>query len=160
MRPGVFHPERANYYNVPKGPAWSKLQAGESVVLENGEVIEPQMVLGEPRSGRKFSYVTDTVYVDTIASEVADSDLFICEGMFTDDLKESAGEKKHLTARQAAEIAVAAGGIKKMGLIHYSPRYTERDLKRLLKEAKELFPQTFLTRDGQLIPIPYEDKTR
>ena len=156
-RPGVFFPEKAASWNVPKGPLWSKLQGGENVVLENGEIIEPSMVLGPPRSGRKVSYVTDTLYLESIAEEVSNSDLLICEGMFTKELSESAREKKHLTAVEAATIARDAGKVKKLGLIHYSPRYTEKELKQLLREAKEVFPSTFLTRDGQTITIPHID---
>ncbi len=153
MRPGVFHPEKAAALGVPRGPFWSRLQDGENVTLEDGKVVTPEEVLGSPRSGRKFSFVTDTTYVETASAEVKDSDLFICEGMFAQDLEESAREKKHLTAVQAGTIARDAGGVKKMGLIHYSPRYTERDLKQLLREARGLFPDTFLTRDGQVLPI-------
>ncbi|HUX13702.1 MAG TPA: ribonuclease Z, partial [Spirochaetia bacterium] len=57
----------------------------------------------------------------------------------------------------AGRIAASAGGIKRMGLIHYSPRYTERDLKRLVRDARHHFPESFLTRDRMDIPIPYED---
>jgi len=153
VRPGVFHPEKASALGVPRGPFWSRLQGGENVVLEDGKVVAPADVLGAPRAGRKFSFVTDTTYVETAAAEVKDSDLFICEGMFAQDLEESAREKKHLTAVQAGAIARDAGGVKKMGLIHYSPRYTERDLKQLLREARDIFPDTFLTRDGQVLPI-------
>lgn len=158
-RPGVFFPEKALAAGVPRGPLWSKLQGGEAVTLPSGEVVESSSVMGAPRPGRKFSYVTDTSYFPDIAGEVGDSDLLICEGMFLDELAASAREKKHLTARQAAQIARAAGGVKKMGLIHYSPRYTERDLKHLLREAREVFEPSFLTRDRQVIPIPHvEDK--
>jgi ribonuclease Z len=154
-RPGVFHPDNALKLGVPKGPKWSELQSGNAVTAENGRTVEPNEVLGPPRAGRKFGFITDTAYMDTIAPHVAQSDLLICEGMFTNDLTESAAEKKHLTARQAASIAKAAGGVKKMGLIHFSPRYTERDLKKLLGEAREVFPSTFIARDGQEIPIPH-----
>ena len=153
-RPGVFHPEKAAALGVPRGPMWSRLQGGESVSLGNGIVVKPEEVLGEPRRGRKFSYITDTTWIDTAAAEVSTSDLLICEGMFSRDLEESAREKKHLTSSQAAVIARDAGGVGKMGLIHYSPRYTERDLKHLLREAREIFPDTFLSRDGQALPIP------
>ena len=44
-----------------------------------------------------------------------------------------------------------------MGLIHYSPRYTERDLKNLLNEAKEIFPETFLCRDRMTLEIDNKD---
>ena len=104
-----------------------------------------------------FSYVTDTLYLDNIAKHVKNSDLFICEGMFKHELAEDAAEKKHMTAVQAAVTARNAGGVKKMGLIHYSPRYTESDLRSMVKEARAIFPETFLTRDGQYISIPNED---
>lgn len=155
-RPGVFFPERAEEFGVPKGPMWSKLQSGESVETGKGNTVSPDMVMGPKRSGRKFSYVTDTTTVDTIVPNVRGSDLLICEGMFTEDLEESAREKKHLTAAQAAEYALEAD-VGRLGLIHYSPRYTEYDLKQLLKESRKIFKRTFLTRDGQNIEIPYLD---
>jgi ribonuclease Z len=155
MRPGIFLPDQALALGVPRGPLWSRLQGGEEVAAE-GRVVRPDEVMGPPRSGRKLSFVTDTSYRPDIARFVAGSDLLICEGMFTDDLAESAREKKHLTARQAAQIA-AAGEVKKMGLIHYSPRYSERELKKLLAEAREVFPNAFLTRELQVIPLTYPD---
>lgn len=156
-RPGVFFPEKAAALGIPRGPLWSKLQTEGRIVLDDGRLIESSEVMGPPRMGRKVSFVTDTQYLPTIAPNVSDSNLLICEGMFTQDLAESALEKRHLTAVQAARIAAEAGGIGKMGLIHYSPRYTERDLKILLSEAEEIFPQTFLTRDRQIIEIPNVD---
>lgn len=155
-RAGVFFPEKAAELGIPRGPLWSKLQKGEDVKLDTGNVVHSEQVMGPPRRGRKFSYVTDTLYLDTIAGNVSGSDLLICEGMFHDELKESAKEKKHLTAVQAATIA-REGNVEKCGIIHYSPRYTEYDIRQLLKEAKAVFPHTFLTRDGQTIQLPYHD---
>ncbi len=156
-RPGAFHPERAQELGVPRGPMWSRLQGGENVVLDDGRVVAPSAVLGPPRSGRKFSYVTDSLYFPEISREVAGSDLLICEGMFEEALAQSAVEKKHMTAIQAAKIARAAGGVKKLGLIHYSPRYADRELKVLLDEARTVFPETVLTRDRMAFPIEYVD---
>ncbi len=153
-RPGVFFPEKAKEAGVPVGPMWSNLQRGETVTLSDGSVVKSEDVMGDERKGRKFSFVTDTLYKESIAHEVADSDLLICEGMFDKDLVESAKEKKHLTAWQAGLIASKAGGIKKMGLIHYSPRYTEKQLKRLKKEARENFQDTFLCKDQMILRIP------
>jgi len=156
-RAGIFHPEQAETLGVPRGPLWAKLQAGENVTLDDGTVIHPRQVLGSPRSGRKFSFVTDSLAFPEIAPEVAGSDLFICEGMFENDLEESAREKKHMTAAEAAGIAAAAGGIRKLALIHYSPRYNEQNLKGLLAEAKQIFPETVLTRDRMIFPIDFID---
>ncbi len=157
MRPGVFHPEHAASAGVPKGPMWSDLQKGESVTLSDGRIVTPEEVMGPPRRGRKFTFVTDTSYLPEISQFASGSDLFICEGMFEHSLEETAREKKHLTAAQAGRIAAEAYEVKKMGLIHYSPRYTDRDLKLLLDEAREYFPDTFLCRDRQKIDIHYCD---
>lgn len=155
-RPGVFHPDKALERGVPRGPLWSQLQHGQTVVLEDGRRVEPGEVMGPPRKGRKVSYVTDTLPVPRLPQFVGGSDLLICEGMFTQEFAESAREKKHLTALEAGRIA-RDGKVKSLGLIHYSPRYMNRDLKLLLEEAQTVFPDTFLTKDLQAIEIPLED---
>lgn len=112
--------------------------------------------MGAKRSGRKFSFVTDTLYKNTIAKEVQGSDLLICEGMFEDELIDQAREKKHMTASQAATIARDAN-VKRMCMIHYSPRYTDKELPKLLEQAKKIFPAAELSKDRMHIEIPYED---
>ncbi|MDR2746557.1 MAG: ribonuclease Z [Treponema sp.] len=156
QRPGEFHPEKAEALGVPRGPLWSRLQSGETVKAADGRDVRPEEVLGKPRSGRKFSFVTDTLAFPEIAHEVKGSDLFVCEGMFERELEATAREKKHMTAEQAARLALAAQ-VKKLALIHYSPRYTEYNLKQLLKEAQAIFPETVLSRDRAVYPIEYED---
>jgi len=155
-RPGVFSPENAVALGIPRGPLWSRLQGGEQVELGSGRIIEPGEVMGPYRSGRKFSFITDTAFKPGLDNFVEGSDMLICEGMFTEELSQSAREKKHLTAKQAALIASRAG-VKKLGLIHYSPRYSDRELKQLRHEAREIFQNTFLTRDLQVLEIPYAD---
>jgi ribonuclease Z len=155
-RPGEFFPDKAAALQVPVGPLWSRLQHGETVHTADGALVRPEDVMGPPRMGRKFSFVTDSLYSRSIAGEVRGSDLFVCEGMFTRDLEESAREKKHMTSEQAARIAREAE-VKKLALIHYSPRYNEYDLKELLTEAKAVFPETVLSRDRAVYPIEYRD---
>lgn len=155
-RPGEFNPEKARALNVPVGPLWSKLQSGESVLSADGKTVTPEQVMGAPRSGRKVSYVTDTLYLPSIAKEVQGSDLLFCEGMFESSLEHTATEKKHMTAAQAATIARDAK-VKKMAMIHYSPRYTDKELKPLLDEAQKIFPETVLSKDRMVFDIPYED---
>jgi ribonuclease Z len=156
MRPGVFDPQAAQALGVPRGPMWSTLQSGTPVRLDSGMEVRPENVMGPQRKGRKFSFVTDTTWVPDLPEFVRDSDLLVCEGMFSEDLADDAVDKKHLTANQAARIALEAR-VGRLGLIHYSPRYTERDLKRLLHQARDIFPDTFLTRDLQVIDLPYQE---
>lgn len=154
-RPGMFFPEKAKALEIPMGPLWGMLQRGESITV--GErCISPDDVMGPKRSGRKFSFVTDTLYLDSIASHVQNSDLLLCEGMFAEEFAESAKEKKHMTAKQAATIAKDAQ-VKELGLIHYSPRYANSELKLLHKEALEIFPNTIKTKDRMIFDIPLKD---
>lgn len=155
-RPGAFSVERALELRVPKGPLWGKLQRGEDVMNSEGVVIHPSDVLGEKRSGRKFSFVTDTMYFPEIADYVYGSDILFCEAMFSDDLEDDAREKKHMTARQAAMCA-RDGEVGMLCLQHYSPRYSDRELKILGEEAKAIFPSTVLTRDRMSFDIPLKD---
>ena len=155
-RPGEFNPDAALERKVPRGPLWGKLQKGEPVVNEDGIEVKPDEVMGKTRSGRKFSFVTDTLYLPSIAEEVKGSDLLICEGMFADDCTDQARQKKHMTARQAGTIARDAD-VSRMALIHYSPRYTDRDLELLLSQAREVYPNAELTKDRKKFEIPYVD---
>lgn len=155
-RPGEFFPKKAIELGVPVGPLFSRLQKGEDITLEDGRVVTPSDVMGPPRKGRKFGFITDTKYHQEYSLFVKESDLLICEGMFTKEMEEDAAIKKHMSASQAAKIGKAAG-VKKLGLIHYSPRYTNRELKLLQKEAAEIYAPSFLCRDGMEIHIPLLD---
>lgn len=155
-RPGEFNPQKARELGVPCGPLWSQLQNGNEVQATDGSIVKPEQVLGEKRSGRKFSFVTDTLYKPNIAEEVKGSDLLICEGMFEKALLDQAKEKKHMTAEQAATIARDAN-VRRMCMIHYSPRYTDKDLHVLLEEAQAIWPQAELSHDRMQIDIPFVD---
>lgn len=155
-RPGEFNPQKARELGVPCGPLWSQLQNGNEVQATDGSIVKPEQVLGEKRSGRKFSFVTDTLYKPNIAEEVKGSDLLICEGMFEKALLDQAKEKKHMTAEQAATIARDAN-VRRMCMIHYSPRYIDKDLHVLLEEAQAIWPQAELSHDRMQIDIPFVD---
>lgn len=151
-RQGEFFPDKALSLGVPKGPLWGRLQKGESIEVD-GHIVKSEDVIGESRKGRKFSFVTDTEYLDDIASHVYGSDLLLIEGMFEHALVSDAHSKKHLTVVEAATIAKDAEA-EKVGLFHFSPRYTDRELKPLEQEAKEVYPNVFLCKDGMYFELP------
>ena len=155
-RPGEFSVKNANALGVPCGPMWGMLQKGMDVELDDGTVVHPDQVLGKPRKGVGFGYITDCMYMGHIAQHVKDVDLLLCEGMFTRDLSRDAFEKKHMTSTQAAMIARDAG-VGKMGLIHYSPRYNDRELQQLKDEACEVFENTVLCRDRYTFELTNQD---
>ena len=155
-RKGEFYPDKAMELGIPKGKLWGQLQNGMSVTLDDGRTIESSMVMGTAREGRKISYVTDTMYFPQIADYVHDSDILFCEGMFEKALRDTAREKKHMTSYEAGLIARDSGSLK-LCLQHYSPRYSDRELRILERDAKEVFPDTVLTRDRMSFSIPLKD---
>ena len=76
--------------------------------------------------------------------------------MFEEAWMDQKKKKKHMTATQAAKIAKDAD-VKRMCLIHYSPRYTDKELHILLEEAQKVWPKAELSRDRMQIEIPYID---
>jgi ribonuclease Z len=77
--------------------------------------------------GQKIVYLTDLAGSPENLSKVIpftkDADYLFVEAAFLDNDRESALEKRHLTARDAGRIAGLAG-VKQFSLFHYSPRYT------------------------------------
>jgi ribonuclease Z len=54
---GVFDPKKAMELGVPKGPLYKQLINGESLILENGNVVRPEMVLGPTKPGRGIAII-------------------------------------------------------------------------------------------------------
>lgn len=155
IRPGRFNLERARELGVPEGPLFGKLQKGENVELESGAVISPADVLGAPRPGRRFVYLTDTVYNPSIVTFCRNADLLVHESMFASDMEEEARMRKHSTAAQAATIARDAE-VKKLALTHISARYLDTD--ELKNDARAIFPGAIVAKDLLELDIPFRDE--
>jgi ribonuclease Z len=81
------------------------------------------------------------------------ADLLIHEATFSSEEAARAVETGHSTAREAAEIAKAAG-VRQLVLTHISPRYS-REAPELLAEAQAVFPDTTIARDGMTIEVRF-----
>ena len=150
-RPGIFYTKKAKDLGIPEGPLWSKLQSGSSVKLPDGRIVEPEMVLGAPRQGRKIVYTGDTSPSKNLVNLAKNADLLIHEATFEDEMKERALEDKHSTPSMAAETAKKAG-VKRLVLTHISARYKDAD--RLLQQAKLIFNDTCLAEDFLILELP------
>jgi ribonuclease Z len=148
-RPGRFDAETAARLGVTPGPDFGRLQAGETV---NG--VTPDQVLGEPRRGRRIVYSGDTAPCQATEVFAHEADLLVHEATFLDDELARARETGHSTARQAAEVASAAG-VKLLALTHLSTRYFPRDIR---DEARAVFPDTLVPRDFDTIEVPFPER--
>lgn len=154
-RPGRFNLERAKELSIPSGPLYRKLQDGEEVKLPSGRVVKSEEVLGPPRPGRTVVYMVDTTPFPEAVEFAKGADLLIHDGMFGDDMAEEGRRRGHSTVRDAARVAAEAG-VKRLVLVHVSPRY--QAVKPLLLQAREVFPNTRIARDLDVYEIKYEDK--
>ena len=153
-RQGKFNVEAATAAGIER-QYWNSLQKGETITLENGRVFTPDMVLGADRKGIKLTYTTDTRPTDSIVRNAADSDLFICEGMYGEpDKQAKAREYKHMTFYEAARMARDAR-VKEMWLTHYSPSLVNP--AEYLPEAKKIFSKTIAAKDGRSVELRFED---
>ncbi len=153
-RPGKMKVELLERLGVPRGPLWGRLQRGEPIEF-SGRIIRPEEVLGPPRRGRIIVYTGDTRPSDEIAEFSRGADILIHDATFDSKFEEDAVREGHSTARQAAEIALKAG-VKRLYLFHISPRY-EGDEEKLLMEAKQVFPNTYIAEDLLSIEVPLPD---
>ena len=158
-RKGRFDRGRAEELGVPVGPKFSRLHDGESVELDDGTVVEPEQVVGEPRPGRTLVYTGDTRPTRTTCEVADEPDLLIHDATFADDRADRARKTAHSTARQAGRVATDCGA-RRLALVHLSSRYAG-DPSAHLTEARESFDglddAVFLPDDGDVVEIPYPD---
>jgi ribonuclease Z len=154
-RPGVFHPEAARRLGVPEGELWSKLQDGEAVKI--GErTIGPLQVMGPKRPGRKVVVTGDTRPTLRLRRFIAGADTAVLDSTYFDDHADKAKENRHMTAREAAEMASRAG-VRRLVLTHFSSRY--EDLEPYLQQASEIHPNLVAAADQMVLDVPYPDET-
>ena len=145
-RYGKFNPDFARDRGIPESNLWKKLQEGQ-IINFNGQIIDPvkEGIIGPKRPGRKITYSGDLAPSESLIKLGKDSDILIHEATFSKRLAETAKEKKHSTAVDAANDAKKMGA-KQLILTHISARY-QSDALILLEEAKEIFPNTILAED-------------
>ena len=138
-----FLPEQAETLNIPPGPWRRDLVAGQAVTLPDGRQINPDQVLGPERPGTRMVHVGDAGRTDDLVEVCREADALVIEATYLKEEEQMARDFAHLTARQAAELAVEAG-VKQLVLTHISRRYRERDV---LADARLIFPEARVARD-------------
>jgi ribonuclease Z len=153
-RKGRFNPDLARELGIPEGPLWGEIHRGRAVPLADGRVIEPSVLVCEARPGRKVVISGDTRPCAGTVEAARGADLLIHESTFGDEEAARAVETGHSTAREAAGVAAEAG-VAMLLLVHFSARYS-RDAGDLGKEARSVFPNSVIGKDGLELEIPYK----
>jgi len=128
-----------------------KIKSGENHVCPDGTIIENSELTLPSLPPRSYAFCSDTAYYERIVKWVDNVDLLYHEATFADTERKIAKKTSHSTASQAATIAKKAN-VKKLIIGHFSNRYKELDI--LLKEARNIFPDTYLAEDFGIYDIP------
>jgi len=152
-RKGRFNPDLARELGIPEGPLWGNIHRGLAVTLDDGRVIEPSVLVGPRRAGRTIVVTGDTRPCAATIDASRGADVLIHEATFSSEEAERAAETGHSTAREAAEVAREAG-VRRLVLTHFSARYS-RDTAELEREAKHIFGDVVMARDGMEIDVPF-----
>ena len=143
-----FHKEALKQFGID-GPAVRKLE--ELGQLEvNGRMVTLDEV-SHVRKGDSFAYVVDTRYCKQAVEIARGAKVLMCESTYLDSERDLAKEYMHMTAKQAAELAVEAG-VEHLILTHFSARY--RDPEEMGREARAIFPNTSVAEDFKRFAFP------
>lgn len=141
--------EKLKKSELSSGPLIAKLKQGKDIVYNGKKYRAKELTFLE--AGKKISFVFDTSMNKSIIPFVKNADVLICESTFSSKLEKKAGEFKHLTSKQAANIAKKAK-VKKLFLTHVSQRY-DKHTEEILNEARKIFKNSFLANDLEAIEI-------
>jgi len=147
-KPGKVDAKKAEELGITNDAQFKTLKAGEDVTLEDGTVVHSADIVGEPKKGDSFAYVTDTLFSVNSLKLAYKASVLYHEATFDQNLKDKAEETYHSTAEDAATIAQKAE-VQRLVITHFSARYTNQFV--LLKEARKIFPDTWVA--TELRPI-------
>lgn len=144
-----IRPEMLKAYQIPVSQV-NNIKNGAGWTTPDGDVIPHSRLVRQADAPRSYAYCSDTRYIPSLHELVKGVDTLYHESTYGEDKIESAEKYYHSTARQAAMVARDAG-VGKLLLGHYSSRYEDEDV--LLREAKEVFENTYLTNEMDVFDV-------
>lgn len=147
-----------NFHTVVPG---SPFEAGSLIAIAH-ELFHPQQAIAyrvwDKDLRASVVYATDHEHGTdadlSLAAFSRNADLFLFDTTYTDEVYQASRKGwGHSTARRGAEIAAMAE-VRKFGLFHHDPDATDHLLKtKLLPEAMNYFPSSFLCCEGETISL-------
>ena len=126
------------------------LKQGNEVTMPDGRHIVPDQVLQDADPSLSYAYCSDTRYAEGLIPFIKEVKVLYHEATFLENLEARAAETYHSTTKQAATIAKLSQ-VHKLYIGHFSARYIELD--PLLEEAKKVFEETEIAKEGMVIDI-------
>ena len=150
-KPGLPHIRRdmIDFLNIPISQI-NNIKLGKDWVTEDGRVFPNNRLVTPADPQRAYAYCSDTRYMPQLHEMLRGVDVLYHESTYCSDNMEKARLYYHSTAAQAAQVARDAG-VGKLLLGHYSARYNDEQM--ILKEAREIFQESYLTEENGTFSI-------
>lgn len=138
-----------DFYKIPISQI-NNIKVGADWVTPEGEVIANSRLTTPAEPARSYAYCSDTRYIKTLHELVKGVSTLYHESTYSAEDAERARLYWHSTSQDAAKVARDAS-VGKLLLGHFSARYNNES--QLLEEAKEIFPNSYLTCEGATFDI-------
>ncbi|GEO73527.1 beta-lactamase superfamily hydrolase [Levilactobacillus namurensis DSM 19117] len=156
--PGELMVEKLRAAQVPSGPVYGQLKAGQTVTLPDGRTLNGQDFLGPSQPGRIVAILGDTRQTPGEEKLAANADVLVHESTFAKGEGKLARAYYHSTNIQAAELAKRAH-VKLLLLNHISARYTGKLANELQHQAREVFHNTRVVKDFDEVTVAFQKTT-
>ncbi len=124
---------------------YQNIKNGKDITLDDGRVIENQLLTFDPIAPKSYAFCSDTAYDERIIPNIENADILYHEATFLDTEQHLSEKTMHSTAKEAASIAQKAN-VGQLILGHYSTRY--ESIQKFKEEAETIFPNVLLADDG------------
>lgn len=132
--PGKFDIQKLQQAGIKPGPFCSRLKAGETVTLDNGQVLCPSDYVGPSRTGRRIVILGDCSDASNVIPLAQYCDVLVHECTHENGLHEKALDFGHSTPAIATSLAQKCHA-KCLLLNHFSQRYKPRAVVEAKKAA-------------------------
>jgi phosphoribosyl 1,2-cyclic phosphodiesterase len=156
------------YKSLPADLLVKEVKDGETLIIGDdtkvtvADLNHPGGCLGFriENNGVVFVYCSDVSHYDdgfdqNLLQLAHGADLLVHDSHFGSlEERQRFSEYGHSSWQEAAQAAVEAR-VGSLALFHYSPDLKDIELEEMLQKARALFPNTFLSREGMEIELPF-----
>lgn len=143
-------PERLAALGVPDGPERRLLAGGGTVTLADGRRVAADDVLGPPTRGPRLAVIGDVESSAGLAERIGEADALVIEATYLARHAALGRRHGHLTAAEAARLAVSVGA-RQLFLTHISGRYPTTEIQ---DEARAILPGSVVAADFMRAVVP------
>ena len=141
--------EMIDFYHIPQSQI-GNIKNGAGWTDEEGNNVPNERLVTPPDPCRSYAYCSDTRYMPQLHQLIEGVNLLYHESTYDKTKADNARLYYHSTAAEAALVARDAH-VGQLMLGHYSARYEDENI--LLNEAKEVFPNTFLSDEMMVVDV-------